>query len=372
MEPSSFLGVEVDGPTASKCAKVELFTINERAAQMKFKRIAIDTSKHVFTLHGVDEHDKPLLRRELKRNQMVPFFSKLAPTEVVLEACGGSHHWGHVLRELGHNVRLIPPQYVKPFVKRSKNDRNDAEAINEAAARPSMRSVAIKTIDQQAQGIVLKHREMLVNQRTQTINALRGHAAEFGVVAAKGTAKVTALLELLTAENGIPAVAVGMFAQMGAHIERLDEGIAALDMELAELHKKDSLCRALSEIPGVGRLVATTATLTVDPAKFVSGRHFAAWLGLTPREKSTGGKQRMGSISKAGNERLRQLLVVGPMSVVRYAKPGSKSASPWLLKLLERKPRMLAAVALANKMARIIWAMMAHGEVYRRQPMATA
>jgi len=330
---------------------------------MKFKRIAIDTSKHVFTLHGVDEHEKPLLRRELKRNQMVPYFSKLASTEVVLEACGGSHHWGRVLRELGHNVRLIPPQYVKRFVKRSKNDRNDAEAINEAAARPLMRSVAIKTIDQQAQGIVLKHREMLVNQRTQTINALRGHAAEFGVVAAKGTAKVTALLELLTAENGIPAVAVGMFAQMGAHIE---------SMELAELHKKDSLCRALSEIPGVGRLVATTATLTVDPAKFVSGRHFAAWLGLTPREKSTGGKQRMGSISKAGNERLRQLLVVGAMSVVRYAKPGSKSASPWLLKLLERKPRMLAAVALANKMARIIWAMMAHGEVYRRQPMATA
>jgi transposase len=288
-----------------------------------------------------------------------------------LRLAAGLTTGGRVLREMGHNVRLIPPQYVKPFVKRSKNDRNDAEAINEAAARPSMRSVAIKTVDQQAQCMILKHRDMLVGQRTQAINALRGHAAEFGVVAAKGTGKVIALLELLTAENGIPAVAVAMFAQMGVHIESLDERIAALDVELTELHKKDSLCQALSEIPGVGRLVATTAALTVDPANFASGRHFAAWLGLTSREKSTGGKQRMGSISKAGNERLRQLLVVGAMSVVRYAKPGSKSASPWLLKLLERKPRMLAAVALANKMARIIWAMMAHGEVYRRQPMVT-
>jgi transposase len=291
---------------------------------------------------------------------------------------------------MGHNVRLIPPQYVKPFVKRSKNDRNDAEAINEAADRPSMRSVAIKTTGQQAQGMILKHRDMLVGQRTQAINALRGHAAEFGVVVAQGTSKMTALLELLTAENGIPVIAVAMFAQMGAHIESLTERIAALDTELAKLHKANSLSQALSEIPGVGLFVATTATLTVDPANFASGRHFAAWLGLTPREKSTGGKQRMGSISKAGNERLRQLLVVGAMSVIRYAKPGSKSASPWLLKLLERKPRKVAAVALANKMARIIWAelakvpsaalqalgkpaegMMAHGEAYRRQPMAT-
>jgi transposase len=359
----------VDGPTASNCANVELLTVNERAAQMKFKRIAIDTSKHVFTLHGVDEQEKPILRRELKRSQMVPFFSKLASTEVVLEACGGSHHWGRVLRDMGHNVRLIPAQYVKPFVKRSKNDRNDAEAINEAAARPSMRSVTIKTVDQQAQSIILKHREMLVNQRTQSINALRGHATEFGVVAAKGTSKMTALLELLAAESGIPAAAIAMFKQMGAHIEALNDRILALDAELVELHKANSLSQLLADIPGVGVLGAITVTLTVDPTNFASARHFAAWLGLTPKEKSTGGKQRLGSISKAGNERLRQLLVVGAMSVIRFAKPGSKSASAWLLKLLERKPRKLAAVALANKMARIIWAMMAHGEVYRRQPI---
>ena len=339
---------------------------------MEFKRIAIDTSKHVFTLHGVDEQEKPALRRELRRNQMVSFFSKLAATEVVLEACGGSHHWARVLSGLGHQVRLIPAQYVKPFVKRSKNDRNDAEAINEAAARPSMRSVVIKTIDQQAQGIILKHREMLVSQRTQAINALRGHATEFGVVAGKGTSNVAALLAFLAAESGIPAAAIAMFQQMGVHIECLNDRITALDAELAELHKANSLSQMLSDIPGVGVLGAITMTLTVEAGNFVSGRHFAAWLGLTPKEKSTGGKQRMGSISKAGNERLRQLLVVGAMSVIRFAKPGSKSASAWLLNLLERKPRKLAAVALANKMARIIWAMMARGEAYRRQPMATA
>ena len=337
---------------------------------MKYMRIAIDTSKHVFTLHGVDEQQRPVLRRELRRSQMEVFFGKQEATEVVLEACGGSHHWARVLGRLGHRVRLIPPQYVKPFVKRAKNDRNDAEAISEAASRPSMRSVAVKTVDQQADGIILKHREMLVSQRTQAINALRGHAAEFGVVAAKGTANVTALLTELTADAAIPAAARAMFQQMAAHIEALDQRVAAVDAELAALHKANPLSQLLAEIPGVGPLGAITMALTVEPANFASARHFAAWLGLTPKEHSTGGKQRLGKISKAGNERLRQLLVVGAMAVIRFAKPGSKSASAWLLKLLERKPRKLCAVALANKMARIIWAMMARGEAYRRQPVA--
>jgi len=360
--------VGVDGPTAS-CAKVELFISNERAARMKFKRIAIDTSKHVFTLHGVDELERPVLRRELKRDQFEAFFSKLPAMEVVLEACGGSHHWARVLQGMGHEVRLIPPQYVKPFVKRSKNDRNDAEAISEAAARPSMRSVAVKTVDQQAKGIIVKHREMLVGQRTQAINALRGHATEFGIVVAKGTAKVAPLLAVLAGDMAIPAAAREMFVQMGAHIDALESRIVGLDGELAALHKAHPVSRLLAEIPGVGPMIATTMALTVEPENFASGRHFAAWLGLTPREHSTGGKQRLGKISKAGNERLRSLLVVGAMSVIRFAKPGSKSASPWLLQLLERKPRKLAAVALANKMARIIWAMMARGEAYRRQPI---
>jgi transposase len=337
---------------------------------MKFKRIAIDTSKHVFTLHGVDEQERPVLRRELKRSQMETFFGKQDATEVVLEACGGSHHWGRLLSRLGHRVRLVPPQYVKPFVKRAKNDRNDAEAISEAASRPTMRSVVVKTVDQQADGIILKHREMLVGQRTQAINALRGHAAEFGVIAAKGIVKVAPLLTELAADNTIPATARAMFQQMGAHIEALDQQVTGLDGELAALHKANPVSQLLAAIPGVGPLGAITMALTVEPGNFASGRHFAAWLGLTPKEHSTGGKQRMGKISKAGNERLRQLLFVGAMSVIRFAKPGSKSASVWLLQLLERKPRKLAAVALANKMARIIWAMMSRGEAYRRQPVA--
>ena len=337
---------------------------------MKYKRIAIDTSKHVFTLHGVDEQERPVLRRELRRGQVEAFFGKQDATEVVLEACGGSHHWGRLFSRLGHRVRLIPPQYVKPFVKRAKNDRNDAEAISEAASRPCMRSVVVKTVDQQADGVILKHREMLVSQRTQAINALRGHAAEFGVVAAKGIVKVAALLMELAADNAIPATARVMFEQMGAHIEALDQRVAAVDSELAALHKANPVSQLLAEIPGVGPLGAITMVLTVEPGNFASARHFAAWLGLTPKEHSTGGKQRMGKISKAGNERLRQLLFVGAMSVIRFAKPGGKSASAWLLQLLERKPRKLAAVALANKMARIIWAMMARGEAYRRQPVA--
>jgi len=259
---------------------------------MEIKRIAIDTSKHVFTLHGVDGHEHVVLRRELKRHQVEPFFAKQAPIEVVLEACGGSHHWGRKLAALGHQVRLIPPQYVKPFVKRAKNDRNDAEAINEAASRPSMRSVVVKTIDQQADGIILKHREMLVSQRTQAINALRGHATEFGVVAAKGTIKVAALLTELAANSAIPATALAMFEQMGAHIEALDQRVAAADSELVALHKANPISQLLAEIPGVGPLGAITMALTVEPGNFASARHFAAWLGLTPREHSTGGKQR--------------------------------------------------------------------------------
>jgi transposase len=274
------------------------------------------------------------------------------------------------LSKLGHRVRLIPPQYVKPFVKRAKNDRNDAEAISEAASRPAMRSVMVKPVDQQADGIILKYREMLVGQRTQAINALRGHAAEFGVVAAKGTVKVAALLTELAADSAIPISARAMFNQMGTHIEALDQQVAALDDQLMTLHKANPVSRLLTEVPGVGPLGAITMALTVEPGNFASGRHFAAWLGLTPKEHSTGGKQRMGKISKAGNERLRQLLFVGAMSVIRFAKPGSKSASGWLLQMLERKPRKLAAVALANKMARIIWAMMSRGEAYRRQPVA--
>jgi len=337
---------------------------------MEFKRLSIDTSKHIFTLHGVDEQDHVTLRRELRRGQIEAFFARIPPTEVALEACAGAHHWGRVLGAMGHRVKLIPPQYVKPFVKRSKNDRNDAEAISEAASRPSMRTVPVKTIDEQAATIVVKHREMLVGQRTQAINALRGHAAEFGVIAAKGTGNVDMLLSVLADDPAIPEIAKATFAQMGRHVAELDPKIDAIDRQLLEQHKVNAVSQRLAAVPGIGPITAITMALSVNPANFESGRHFAAWLGLTPREHSTGGKHRLGRISKAGNERLRQLLVVGAMAVIRFAKPGSKSASAWLLQLLERRPRKVAAIALANKIARVIWAMMARGEVYRRQPAA--
>jgi transposase len=332
---------------------------------MELKRIAIDTSKHVFTLHGVDHQDHAVLRRDVKRAQLEPFFRKLLPTEVVMEACGGSHHWGRFLSALGHTVKLVPPQYVKPFVKRGKNDRNDAEAINEAASRPTMRFVPVKSAVQQAGTMILKTRELLVRQRTQLINAVRGHAGEFGVIAAKGTAKVDASLQRVAGDETLPVEARDMIALLGEQIKDLDMRITALETRMKQAHKANPVSQLLEGIPGVGPIGALSFALTVDPAQFHSPRHFAAWLGLTPRERSTGGKHRMGGISRAGDERLRQLLVIGATAVIRHVKPGSRNASAWLLSLLERRPRKVAAVALANKMARVVWAMMTSGEAYR-------
>jgi transposase len=336
---------------------------------MKLKRIAIDISKHVFTLHGVDEPERPLVRRNLKRADVETFFGKRPGTEVVMEACGGAHHWGRLLTRLGHTVRLIPAQYVKPFVKRAKNDRADAEAISDAASRPGMAMVAVKSAERQAELIILRHREMLIASRTQAINALRRHATEFGVIAGKGTANVQPLLDRLAEGTAIPAVARAMFARMGEQIAELDRQIAALDAELLAQHKANPVSQLLAAVPGIGLVSAITLGLSIDAGAFASGRHFAAWLGLTPKEHSTGGKQRLGRISKAGNERLRSLLVVGATAVIRHLKPGKPAAAAWLLALVARKPRKLAAVALANKTARIVWAMMSRGEAYRRQPV---
>jgi transposase len=337
----------------------------------ELKLLAIDTSKHIFTLHGVDERGSPVLRRELRRAQLEPFFAKLPPTDVVLEACGGSHHWGRVMAALGHRVRLIPAQYVKPFVKRGKNDRIDAEAICEAAQRPAMHVVPVKSLAVQAAGMVLTVRETLVRQRTQLINTIRGHAAEYGVIAAKGTAHIGALLERIALDPAVPPVAQAMFVVLGRQLDTLREEVAALDRTLAAQHKADPVSQRLAKVPGIGPLGALSLALTVDATQFRSGRHFAAWLGLTPKQNSTGGKPRLGGISRQGNERLRQLLVLGATAVIRQAKPGSGLASAWLMGLLQRRPRKLVAVALANKMARVVWAMMTRREVYR-PPVAAA
>ena len=335
---------------------------------MGYKRVAVDTSKAVFTVHGIDEKDRPVLRRNLSRARFEALITKLEPTEFALEACGGSHHWGRMLQAHGHRVRLIPPQYVKPYVKRGKTDRADAEAICEAAGRPGMRFVPVKSAERQAAAMVLSVRERLVGQRTQLINALRGHAAEFGVVAARGTSQVASLMARIAAEASIPEPAVHELSRLARRVADLDEEIGTLDGDLRKAASRDEAAQRLMKVPGIGPIGAMTLVLTIDAGQFESGRHLAAWLGLVPKERSTGGRQRLGGISRAGNERLRQLLVVGATAVIRHVKPGG-DASPWLLGLLERKPRKLVAVALANKIARIVWAMMARGEAYRRAPV---
>jgi transposase len=339
----------------------------------QIKRIGIDTSKSVFTLHCVDEADKPVLRINLRRTQIVSFFKKQPPAEIAIEACASSHHWARKLSGLGHNVRLVPPQYVKPFVKRSKNDRNDAEAICEAAGRPGMRFVTAKSVEQQAQGMILKVRETLVRQRTQLANTVRGHAAEFGVIAAKGIGRISSLLAAIEADETIPPAAKAMLTLLGEEIDHLDTRLKDIDAKLIMMHRGNAISQLLATIPGIGPIIALTLAIEIDPAAFRSGRHLAAWLGLTPKEHSTGGKQRMGGISRAGHERLRTLLVSGATAVIRHAaRPGSKLATSWLLKLLQRRPRKLVVVALANKMARIAWAIMSSGEAYRRQEVPPA
>ena len=354
----------------------------------EYKRIGLDTSKAVFTLHGIDQQDRPVLRINLRRPQLLVFFKKLPPTEIAMEACGSAHYWARELIALGHDVHLIPPQYVKPYVKRGKNDRNDAEAICEAAGRPGMHFVPVKSVTQQAQGMVLKVRETLVGQRTLLINTLRGHAAEFGVIAAKGLHQVGPLLDAIEQETAIPPEAKDMASLLGRQIEELDTRIKELDAKLTAAHKANEVSQRLATsaagafrhigslrdpIPGVGPITALTLAIEIDPMAFESGRHLAAWAGLTPKEHSTGGKQRMGGISRAGNERLRALLVAGAMSVIRAAtRPGSKQMTEWLRGLLARKPRKVAAVALANKMVRVAWALMTRGEVYRRPAGAAA
>jgi transposase len=332
----------------------------------QYKRIAIDTSKSVFTLHCINQSDLAVLRTNLRRAQMIPFFKKISPTEIAMEACGAAHYWARELTALGHKVRLIPPQYVKPFVKRGKNDRNDAAAICEAAGRPAIHPVPVKTVEQQAQGMVLKIRQTLIGQRVQLTNALRGHAAEFGLVVAKGDSQISRLLFAIEQETAIPPEAKDMLVVLDEQIAHLNSQIKELDVKLAAAHKANPVSRNLATAPGIGPVIGLTMAAKVDPDVFASGRHFAAWVGLAPKEHSTGGKQRMGGISKQGDEGLRALFVNGATAVINAAlRPGSKQMTDWLRGMLARKPKKLVAVALANKMARRAWAMMKSSKPYR-------
>jgi transposase len=336
-------------------------------------RVGLDTSKSLFQLHGVDAAEQPVLRKRLRRAEMIKFFEKLPPAVVALEACGASHHWARLLSSFGHEVKLIAPQLAKPYVKRGKNDAADAEALCEAASRPTMRFVPVKSADQQAALMLVGIRGNLIKRRTQLANAIRGFAAEFGVTMAKGICRIEAPLEQIAIDETMPKLARELFALQAREFAQLEREIEVVEVKLMEWHRSDECSQRLAQIPGVGPIGASMLMMkTPDPHSFKSGRDFAAWMGLTPKDHSTAGKTRLGKITRAGDELLRSTLVVGATAVIRHAQRSQrKNASPWLLKLLERKAPKLAAVALANKIARIAWKLMVSGEHYRR-PQAIA
>ena len=339
---------------------------------MKTTTIGLDLAKNVFQVHGVDEADR-VLRKKLRRAEVLTFFGSLPPALVGIEACGGAHHWARELSKLGHDVRLMPPAYVKPYVKRGKTDALDAEAICEAVTRPTMRFVAPKSEEQQSSGVELKVRQLLVQQRTRCVNALRGHLAEFGIVAAKGMGKVSELVAVVRdmEDNRLPLAAREALLDLARQIEAADDGIRRLETRLVRRSRTDERARRLATIPGVGAITAAALQATaVDPSAFRSARHFAAWLGLTPRANSSGGKERRGGISKQGNRMLRSLLVLGATAQLRYLRTAPERAE-WASRLLARRPFKVVAVALANKMARIAWALLVRGGTYRMAASAS-
>jgi transposase len=335
--------------------------------------IGIDLAKRSFQLHGAREDGSVAFRKKLNRDKVLGFMASQPRCIVAMEACASSHHWGREIGKLGHEVKLVPPIYVKPFVKRQKNDAADAEAICEAASRPTMRFVAVKSREQQSQGMLFRTRDLLVRQRTQTINALRGHFAEFGVIAPRGPAHVERLAEAVEdADSGLPEPVRELGALMLVQVADLDEKIAELDSDLRQQAREDAQAARLLTIPGIGTLGAMAIQAFAPPMEsFRSGRDFAAWLGLVPRQSSTGGKPKLGNISKMGQRDLRRLLITGAMATVGGAVRRGSTKDPWLARMLARKPRMLVAVALANRMARIAWALMTKNESYRA-PQPTA
>jgi transposase len=336
--------------------------------------IGLDIAKSVFQVHGVDAEGKVILRRQLKRRYVLAFFQKLPSCLVGIEACASSHHWSRELQALGHTVRLMPPVYVKPYVKRQKNDATDAEAICEAVSRPNMRFVETKTPEQQSCLMLHRARHLFIRQQTAVINSIRAYLAEFGIVAPVGRQGVEQLLGVVADanDNRLPEVARDCVAALGAQLQMLKAQILQFDRLISAWHRSSEASKRLDAIPGVGPVLATALVASVaDPKAFRSGRDFSAWIGLVPKQNSSGGKERLGNISKRGDRYLRSLFTTGALAVIRYAKIHGTKHRPWLTALLARRPTKVAAIALANKLARMAWAMMAKGERYK-EPAALA
>jgi error-prone DNA polymerase len=341
---------------------------------MSIAMIGLDTAKSVFQVHAVDESGKAEVRRKLRRSELRAFFEKQEACTVVMEACGAAHHWARVLIGLGHDVKLLAPEAVRPFVKKGKkNDAADAAALCEAASRPDMRFVPVKGLEQQ--GVLALHsaRALLVKQRTMLANAMRGLATEFGLVVPKGMGRLEELVTLVEEDGTFPEQARGVFAGLLEQCRATAERIEALEAEIVAHARGDDTARRLATVPGIGPITASLIAATVgDIGAFESARHFAAWLGLVPRQRSTGGRTRLGRITETGNREIRRLLVLGATSMVYRAEHWSSAAGAWTRGLLERRPVRLVTVALANKMARIAWALMTRKEVYRAKGRAAA
>jgi transposase len=337
---------------------------------MQITTIGLDLAEQVFQIHGVDATGAVAIRRRLRRTEVLSFFSKVEPCVVGMEACATAHYWARELAALGHSVKLIPPAYVKPYVKRGKTDAADAEAICEAVTRPSMRHVPIKSAEQQTALVLHRSRDLLVRQRTMLANAIRGHFAEFGIIAPQGIRRVGELAAFLIDDSvaNLPVMVRQTLATLIGQLHALGEQITALEARIVAAHRQDSASRRLASIPGIGPITASALVASVADAKqFKSARHFAAWLGLTPRAHSSGGKDRLGGISKQGDPYLRRLLVTGATCVIRHARTKAPGEARWLKALLERRPARLVSVALANKMARVAWVLLARDEVYAVQ-----
>ena len=338
---------------------------------MNITTLGIDIAKSVFQLHGVDADGTIVLQKKLRRGAVLDVLGKLGTCLIGMEACATSHHWAREIAALGHEVRLIPPAYVKPYVKRQKNDAADAEAICEAVTRPNMRFVPVKTEEQQGVLVLHRSRDLLMRQRTMILNAIRAHFAEFGITAAQGPRKVVELILRLREDSAsdLPETARSALQALAVQLDSLGQEIRTIERQLMAWHRQNQASQRLETIPGVGLITATALAASVpDPTVFKSGRQFAAYLGLVPRQNSSGGKDRLGHISKMGNGYLRRLLVVGATSVTRRAPTTDTRTGAWVRSLLERKPTRLVTVAIANKTARTAWALLAKGETYKAAP----